>query len=182
MTGCKQELSPSAPRTQATSSSSQGTGTEPNRPREPEPQTAVDLPHALEQAVSQRDWDRAKELEAIELLEAVVQHHPEASQYRRIVFRLVDAQGPRDAIGAIVQFSVGEQETHVRTLQRLAGHGYLCSNQGELVAGTGTRPTVQNVRVIWPDGEEQSLGELACDREYVIVRGQAAEQIRLYDE
>mgnify|MGYP001555947860 CR=1 FL=1 len=104
-------------------------------------------------------------------------------QYHRIAFRLVGTRQARDAVGATLQFEirVGSKK-QPRHLFRLSGHGYLCSNQAELVCGTGSASVVHDVRVTWPDGESQRLGDLDADAEYLIVRGETPFQLRRYGE
>ncbi|OYP29464.1 FG-GAP-like repeat-containing protein [Rhodopirellula sp. MGV] len=92
---------------------------------------------------------------------------------RQVTFRLVDTKQTRDAVGAKLDFQIGSTPDH-RTLFRLAGGGYLCSNQAILVAGVGTASEISNITVTWPDGEIQHLGTLATSAEYLIVRDQAA--------
>ncbi len=94
-------------------------------------------------------------------------------QYNKIAFRLVGTRQTRDAVGAVVQFGVQDgSTTQCRFLYRLSGHGYLCSNQPELYAGTGSAHVVHDVQVSWPDGELQEIGDLDTDAEYLIVRGE----------
>lgn len=95
------------------------------------------------------------------------------SNNHRVAFRLVDTRQARDGVGAVIRFELdGSEEDGSRALFRLAGSGYLCSNQPELVAGTGQAKKIRNVRVTWPDGSEQTLGNLQSDKKYLIVRGQ----------
>lgn len=103
-------------------------------------------------------------------------------KHHRIAFRLVGTQQTRDAIGAVLQFSLkpaGERMRR-RSLYRLSGDGYLCSNQPELRAGTGAETVVYDVLVSWPDGEQQELGDLQADAEYLIVQGEPPFQLQTY--
>jgi hypothetical protein len=95
------------------------------------------------------------------------------SRHHQIVFSLVDSEQTRDAVGAVVDFEIRTNgETRRRRLFRLSGHGYLCSNRPELCAGTGPATIVHNVRVTWPDGHTQHVGDLETAAEYLIVRGE----------
>ncbi len=88
-----------------------------------------------------------------------------------IGFRLIDREQCRDAIGAIVEFEFGDESRPMtRRLFQLAGHGYLCSNQPLLWAGTGSFSKVRRVRVTWPDGTAQLIGDLETDATYLLVR------------
>jgi hypothetical protein len=91
-----------------------------------------------------------------------------------IAFHLVDRQQSRDAVGAVVDFELGdESRPTTRRLFQLAGHGYLCSNQSILWAGTGSESTVRRVKVTWPDGTQQTIGTLDTGATYLLVRDQA---------
>ncbi|WP_231741669.1 FG-GAP-like repeat-containing protein [Stieleria varia] len=103
------------------------------------------------------------------------------SAHHRITFRLVDTTGTRDAVGAMIRFEMGDGTGSLtRTLFRLAGNGYLCTNRPEICAGTGVFAQVENVRVTWPDGREQVIGSLKSDKEYLMVRGQVPFVLRTY--
>lgn len=102
--------------------------------------------------------------------------------YHRIGFRLVGTGQTRDPVGAVVQFQVQPEgaAAYSRTLYRLGGDGYLCSNQSELRSGTGTSTIVRDVVVSWPDGGQQQLGDLESDAEYLIVQGESPYRLRDY--
>ena len=88
-----------------------------------------------------------------------------------ICFRLIDRREARDAVGAVVEFELGDESNATRRrLFQLAGHGYLCSNQPLLWAGTGSSSKVRSVNVTWPDGTRQSIGDLEADAAYLLVR------------
>jgi tetratricopeptide (TPR) repeat protein len=96
------------------------------------------------------------------------------SDHHRIGFRLVATDGPRDAVGSTVRF---ESQTRTgrppiqRTLFRLAGDGYMTTNEDVLRAGTGKADEVKNVIVTWPSGQQQSYGDLPCGRDHILVQG-----------
>jgi hypothetical protein len=101
----------------------------------------------------------------------------------RIAFRLVDSNQCRDAVGSIVELQLGDEpNVTTRKLYQLAGHGYLCSNQSLLWAGTGSATNVRRVRVVWPDGTEQMIGELETDAVYLLVRGEPAHLLKRFDD
>jgi tetratricopeptide (TPR) repeat protein len=97
-----------------------------------------------------------------------------ASNHHRIGFRLIATDGPRDAIGAIVRFEVqskADRPAIHRTLFRLAGDGYMSTNEDVLRAGTGQAAEVNRVVVTWPSGQQQSYGDLPCGLDYALVQG-----------
>lgn len=97
------------------------------------------------------------------------------SKHHQINFRLVATEGARDAIGAVVEFETGHKEIRRhRSLFRLAGHGYMCTNRPELSAGVGSAKTVRGVQVTWPNGKIQQFGNLDSDAEYLLIQGQGA--------
>lgn len=99
----------------------------------------------------------------------LVNHSP--SPHRFLSIRLIDTVGSRDAIGAVVDFDViTSKEKKTRRLFRLAGSGYLSSNQSELYAGIGPAESIHDLRITWPDGQIQMVGDLETNAEYVIAR------------
>ncbi|MEL6109399.1 MAG: CRTAC1 family protein, partial [Planctomycetota bacterium] len=119
-------------------------------------------------------------------LDAVVTHTREEigllmnesdDENHRIGFQLVATQCSRDAVGAIIRFRVGGKQ---RTLWRLAGDGYFCSNEKILLAGIGTAEEVTDVTVTWQDGSVEQFESLAGDARYLIVQGQGEFKLDQY--
>ncbi|TWT93236.1 CRTAC1 family protein [Stieleria varia] len=73
----------------------------------------------------------------------------------------------RDAIGAIVSVSVGDE-----VLQKTVSptRSYLSQVELPLTFGLADSDSVQNVNVRWPDGEVTEIGPLAVDQVHEIVR------------
>lgn len=89
----------------------------------------------------------------------------------RVVIRLVDRDRSRDAVGAVVEFELGDPANPTRRrLFQLAGDGYLCTNQQTLWAGMGSNSIARNCEVVWPDGTRQSVGDLTADASYLLIR------------
>ena len=86
----------------------------------------------------------------------------------RISFRLAATRNSRDAVGAIVRFSVGDEP---RTLWVLSGDGYFCSNERTLISGLSDQQSVSNVSVTWADGKTEEFGDLPADAGYLLVQG-----------
>ena len=72
---------------------------------------------------------------------------------RWIELRVLDANGA-DALGATVEFTLGErkQRRDVR-----AGYSYQASNDPKLHIGMGEFDVLQDLRVRWPNGSEQTI-------------------------
>ena len=86
-----------------------------------------------------------------------------------IAFQLVATDCSRDAVGAIIRFRVNGEP---RTLWRLAGDGYFCSNEKTLLAGIGDATKVTDVTITWQDGSVDEIGTLPADTRYLLVQGQ----------
>lgn len=101
----------------------------------------------------------------------------------RFSLRLIDPVECRDAVGAIVEFELGETASPTRrVLHQLGGHGYLCSNQPTLWAGTGSTTRIRNVQVTWPDGTKQPVGDIDTDAGYLLVRGESPHLLKRFDQ
>ncbi len=74
----------------------------------------------------------------------------------------------RDAIGSRILVTSGSQLRVVREVQ--GGSGYLSMRPKQQHFGLGRSESV-NVRVIWPNGEEQLFEDVAGGRSYVIQQG-----------
>uniref|UniRef100_UPI003568C72D CRTAC1 family protein n=1 Tax=Stieleria sp. TaxID=2795976 RepID=UPI003568C72D len=71
----------------------------------------------------------------------------------------------RDAIGARVRFTAND-----RTIEQslLAGNGFQCANEACIVVAVPDVETLEDVNVTWPDGSDESLGDLTGGRDYLI--------------
>ncbi len=85
-----------------------------------------------------------------------------------IAFTLVGTSSNRDAIGAVLRLRSSNGES---TLFVVSGDGYLCSNEKILVEGLGQAAFVQNVEVVWPNGDVELFGDLSADKHYQLVEG-----------
>jgi tetratricopeptide (TPR) repeat protein len=81
---------------------------------------------------------------------------------------LVGTVGQRDAIGASVTMEVNG---HKRTLQLLAGDGYMCSNQRRLSTGVGTATEILDVQVRWPSGTHEFFGDILVGEDLLLIEG-----------
>jgi hypothetical protein len=88
---------------------------------------------------------------------------------RRLALRLEGTRSPRDAVGArvTVETSKGRQVREAR-----AGNAFLGAHDRTLLVGLGTEGSAR-VRVRWPSGLEEDLGELPAGAEWRVVEGEA---------
>jgi len=90
-----------------------------------------------------------------------------------ISLELKDKTGSRDAIGTQLVVTHGKETW---TTQKVAGHGYLCSNEALVRIGLGELPDQATVdlQLIWPDGTVQLITGLECDTEWLLIQGDQA--------
>ena len=85
-----------------------------------------------------------------------------------IQLELVGVISERDAIGATVTVSCGDQ-SWVGWVT--GGDGFLCSNEQVIDIGIGTQEWVDRIDVHWPSGKSQRFTELAANHRYLLVEG-----------
>jgi enediyne biosynthesis protein E4 len=84
--------------------------------------------------------------------------------------RVLDEHG-RDALGAEVRVGIGTRRVR-RDVK--AGYSYLASNDPRVHIGLGGERVGRNVRVRWPNGAEESFGDIVAGRYVTLRRGQGA--------
>lgn len=87
---------------------------------------------------------------------------------RWIRFTLVATKTPRDAVGARVQVTTNRR---VRTLNRVAGHGYFASHQPVLTTALEQDEVIQSITIQWPDGDAQNIGSWVMNHTHQVVQG-----------
>ena len=85
-------------------------------------------------------------------------------------FETASPQGGRDSVGTKLEISAGENRW---VGQKLAGYGYLCTNDSRVHFGLGnlSNPLV-DVRVTWPDGSVETHDDLATNGDWLLIQGQ----------
>ena len=85
---------------------------------------------------------------------------------------LIGTRDTRDAVGSKVSYSVGDTSDSLltKTMFRLAGDGYMATNEPVLRGGLGGQTIARNVTVTWPDGTVQPMGDLLGNRRHVVVQ------------
>ncbi|MCU0450756.1 MAG: VCBS repeat-containing protein [Bernardetiaceae bacterium] len=100
------------------------------------------------------------------------ERQPEASNFLRIKFA-----GPgqnRAGLGAIVEFSLSEGQKVV--YEHTPYRGYLSSVEAVAHFGLGRQTQVAQLRVIWPNGTQQVLRNVAANQVLTVSAGQATER------
>jgi hypothetical protein len=120
----------------------------------------------------------------------VVQHHEPISiltnrtrhANRALALDLVGTVSNRDATNARVTVTLGGAGASgaARHLirERIAGEGYLGSNDTRLWFGAGDRDQVDRLEVRWPSGRVDAFVDLATSCEYRLIEGQPIRVIR----
>ncbi len=92
-----------------------------------------------------------------------------SSPRHRVLFRLVGTKSNRAAIGARVTITGGgmTQFDEVR-----GGGSYLSQNDLRLHFGLGETAILNTVNIRWPNGNTETLSNLAADAIYTITEGQ----------
>ncbi|WP_145220225.1 ASPIC/UnbV domain-containing protein [Planctomycetes bacterium TBK1r] len=126
----------------------------------------------LSRALASCDWNNDGRVDFIvtDLIEPVaLLENRTQTPHHWMQLQLVGTTAERDAIGATVKLSIGDQ-TLTKVVQ--SGDGYLCRNQAILSFGLGEHAAVERLEIRWPDGEVQRFANLAADRRLVIVQSQ----------
>jgi hypothetical protein len=87
-----------------------------------------------------------------------------------IAIRLEGRTSTRDAVGAEIIV-----ELQGRTLRRIVGnYAYTGQFDNEVVIGLGIVPSIIDLRVRWPGGEEESFGPREHGRRISLVQGEGS--------
>lgn len=94
-----------------------------------------------------------------------------------IAIELVGTESERDAIGATIRVTAGEQRwMH----QRLAGNGFECANEGFVHLGLGKLEKIDSLEITWPSGKTSRWGDLRVNRRYRAIETQSdLDEVRL---
>lgn len=85
---------------------------------------------------------------------------------RAIVLKLRGIQSNRDAIGARIEFRVGDTD---RMIEVAGGDGYCASNERTMIIGVGQTVTVPAITVRWPSGHIDKLVDVPTNKNLVLV-------------
>jgi len=88
-----------------------------------------------------------------------------------VQFELVGVSSERDAIGAEIQVTVGDQ---VWTNWQIGGDGYMCTNEPIIHFGLGDAAGIDQVQVAWPSGAKQTFRNVEINRRWLVVESDDA--------
>ena len=88
-----------------------------------------------------------------------------------LAVRLCGVQSARDAIGATVSIRAGGQSW---SKQLVAGDGYQASNQRQLIFGLGSAAEVDEVKISWPSGDEETHRGFTADKQLLFIEGMSS--------
>ncbi len=85
-----------------------------------------------------------------------------------VFIRLQGTSANRDAVGAQISAFAGDN----RILRLVGNHSYSGQSSLEQHFGLGNASTLTKVQVRWPDGSEESFGDLGAGSRVQIIQGQ----------
>ena len=85
---------------------------------------------------------------------------------RAIVLKLRGIQSNRDAIGARIEFRIGDTD---RMIEVTGGDGFCASNERTVIIGVGRATTVPAITVRWPSGHIDTLVDVPTNTNLVLV-------------
>ncbi len=125
----------------------------------------------LTRALAYCDWNRDGRVDVVttDLKQplALLENRTD-TVYHWLQLRVVGTRSERDAIGATITASFGDQ-TVTRVVQ--AGDGFMCKNEPVLCFGLGEQSSIQRLEIRWPDGSLQTFSNLPGDRRWLIIEG-----------
>ena len=89
------------------------------------------------------------------------------SSYLRI--RLRGSRSNRNGFGTLIQVTAGGKTQDVFTR---CGMSYLSQSESTVTFGLGKQARAEKVRLSWPSGALQDLGQLEARREYLVDESQ----------
>lgn len=85
---------------------------------------------------------------------------------RAVVLKLRGIQSNRDAIGARIEFRIGDTD---RMIEVTGGDGFCASNERTVIIGVGQITTVPEITVRWPSGHIDKIVDVATNTNLVLV-------------
>ncbi len=98
---------------------------------------------------------------------------------RAIVLKLRGIQSNRDAIGARIEFRVGETD---RMIEVTGGDGYCASNERTMIIGVGQAVTVPAITVRWPSGHIDTLVDVPTNTNLLLVESRLPVALPIHSE
>ena len=85
---------------------------------------------------------------------------------RAIVLKLRGIQSNRDAIGARIEFRIGDTD---RMIEVTGGDGFCASNERTMIIGVGQEISVPTITIRWPSGHVDTLIDVPTNTSMVLV-------------
>jgi len=129
----------------------------------------------LGRTVARWDWNRDGREEALIThvdRPVALLRNDTADAGHRLSLRLVATKTARDAIGSRVTVV---NLPRPLTRQLVAGDGFQCSNQRQLVLGLGDHSEPVTLQIDWPSGRKQEFTNVPVDREVLLIEGRGRE-------
>lgn len=117
----------------------------------------------VSRGASSGDYDNDGDLDVLvtNVNGAAVLYRNDSAAGHWLSLELVAVRGNRDAIGARIQLRCGQQ---VQTRQRIGGGSYLSASDARVHFGLGTCSLVDELVIIWPDGQRQALANVSVNQ------------------
>ncbi|NNE00646.1 MAG: RNA-binding protein [Pirellulaceae bacterium] len=87
-----------------------------------------------------------------------------------VSLKLIGTTSSRDAVGATVRLSAGDQQW---TKSQLSGDGYLCSNERRMHFGLPAGTQSWEAAVTWPDGKSETFGGTTTRSAWSLTQGES---------
>ena len=97
-------------------------------------------------------------------------HNETRSRGNWIQFELVGTASERDAIGARIVLTMGNEQL---TAWVIAGDGYLSSDEAIIDFGVGIKSQIEKVEVLWPSGKRQTFNSPKLNHRYLVIEGES---------
>ena len=101
------------------------------------------------------------------------------NENHRVLFKLIGTKSNRAAIGARITVHAGKL---VSINEVKAGSSYLSQNDLRLHFGLGMETLMQTVEVRWPNGQTETLHDIATDAIYTVYEGQGIKDRKPFDK
>ena len=117
------------------------------------------------------DWNRDGRMDMVanhlDQPTAILQNESQSENWLQL--ELAGVESERSAVGARVVVNAGDQQW---TLWRIAGDGYMCTNEPVMHIGIGTAKLVDRVEIEWPSGVTQAVTSIKPNRRYLVIEGE----------
>ena len=132
---------------------------------------------AIGRSLAKLDWNRDGRVDLIayhiDTPAALLENQTDAGHW--LTVKLVGTVSERDAIGAVVTLTCGEQRW---TNWLTSGDGYLVKNEAVLHFGIGTSQNIDRLEIQWPSGLQSVYQDLKVDERCLAVE----QQVSLFSE